>query len=156
MKGELIRFFLGFRFATRGIKLCIQEEKNFRFHLCAACYVALFGMIAEFSRQQFCILFLCFGLMFGAEGANTAIERLCDRITEKYDEKIRNIKDIAAGTVLCCAVICAFVGFFLFADRAVWSMIILSFQLHKFNFVLLVLSVPVAFYFIFLTGRKEK
>lgn len=37
---------------------------------------------------------------FSAEMLNTAIEHLCDRQCQEYDDRIRDIKDIAAGGVL--------------------------------------------------------
>jgi diacylglycerol kinase (ATP) len=35
------------------------------------------------------------------ECVNTAIERLCDYLTQEKDENIKIIKDIAAGAVIC-------------------------------------------------------
>ncbi len=155
LEDERKRFFRGFRFAARGIVLCLRGERNFRFHVCAALYVTAFGGLAGFSRERFALLFLCFGLMLGAEAINTAIEGLCDRVTRQWEESIRNIKDIAAGAVLCCALFCVGVGVALFGDRAVWAAMGGTLALHKGYGVLLVLGIPAALGFIFLTGRKK-
>lgn len=38
-------------------------------------------------------------LLIAAELLNTAIERLCDRITTEHDQAIKEVKDLASGAV---------------------------------------------------------
>ena len=38
---QLTRFARGFVYAYNGIRAAVQEERNFRFHLCAAFYACL-------------------------------------------------------------------------------------------------------------------
>ena len=153
---EFARFVRGFGFAARGVALCIREERNFRFHLCAAGYVTALGVLAGFSRERFVLLFLCFGLMLGAEGFNTAIEGLCDRATRKREESIRNIKDVAAGAVLCCALASVGVGIALFGEKTAWAEIGRQLAAHPAVGVGLLVSLPIALGFIFLIGSKER
>ena len=42
------RFFKSFVYAAKGIALCIQKERNFRFHLCAAALVIFLALIAMY------------------------------------------------------------------------------------------------------------
>ena len=42
-------------------------------------------------------------LVITAEILNTAIERLCDFVQPKQDARIKTIKDLAAGAVLCAS-----------------------------------------------------
>ena len=109
-------FFRSFKYAGRGITLAVRE-RNFRFHLCAAAFVIFFAArFYELSRGEWAVLLLTCGAVLSLEAVNTAIERLCDRVSTEQDSQIGAIKDIAAGAVLISAVIAAAVGVFLFWD----------------------------------------
>ena len=56
-------------------------------------------------------------LVFAAELFNTAIEKLCDVVHPDYSEKIKAIKDLAAGAVLVCAVGAVVIGLFVFINH---------------------------------------
>ena len=47
---------------------------------------------------------LCFALVLAAEGMNTAIERLVNLVSPEYHPIAGDVKDIAAGAVLICAI----------------------------------------------------
>ena len=57
---------------------------------------------------------LCFGLVLAAEAFNTAIERLVNLVSPDYHPIAGDVKDIAAGAVLICAVTAALVGAIIF------------------------------------------
>ena len=44
---QLTRFARGFVYAYNGIRAAVQEERNFRFHLCAAFYAFVAAFWAE-------------------------------------------------------------------------------------------------------------
>ena len=54
--------------------------------------------------------------VLSGEAVNTAIETLCDRISKENEEKIKRIKDLAAGAVLIKAVAAIAAAIFLFKD----------------------------------------
>ena len=56
---------------------------------------------------------------FTAEALNTAIERLCDKIEPNKDDKIKIIKDIAAGAVLLSSIFSATVGAIIFIPHII-------------------------------------
>ena len=62
------------------------------------------------SRLHWTILALCIGTVLTAETMNSAIERLMDRIEPRYDQPVRDIKDLAAGAVLLISGVAAIVG----------------------------------------------
>lgn len=92
-----------FKDAIRGIRLTLSEN-NFRIHLIAGLLVTSFIQMYPVTRTHQAILIACIGFVLMAEVFNTSIERISDRITLQQDEKIRNIKDIAAGAVLISAI----------------------------------------------------
>ena len=57
---------------------------------------------------------LCFGVVLAAEGFNTAIERLVNLVSPERNPIAGDVKDIAAGSVLICAIVAAIVGIIIF------------------------------------------
>ncbi len=113
-----MKFLKGFYYAGRGIALAARE-RNFRFHLCAMAFVIFFAAkFYELPRGEWAALLLTCGAVLSLEAANTAVERLCDKVSPEKDPKIGAVKDIAAGAVLISAIIAAAVGVCLFWDIA--------------------------------------
>ena len=52
MRSEFKRFGKGFVYAWNGIRAAVREERNFRFHLCAAVFVYMAAALAEISREE--------------------------------------------------------------------------------------------------------
>ena len=57
---------------------------------------------------------MCFGIVLAAEGFNTAIERFVDLVSPDFHPIAGNVKDVAAGAVLICAIASAIVGVIIF------------------------------------------
>lgn len=147
--GEITKLSNSFRCAFRGITLCVQTERNFRIHLCAALYVTVFACAARLNASSSALLCVCFSMMLGAELLNTAIERLCDRNACGYDGFVRDAKDIAAAAVFICALFCVVVGIILFSREAAVQNIITFFLQKLWALALLVLTLPFAAVFVF-------
>ena len=60
---------------------------------------------------------LCIGLVIVAEILNTCIEKLCDLYSTEKNEKIKYIKDLAAGGVLFVSLIALTVGILIFGHH---------------------------------------
>jgi len=103
-----------FRNAFRGLFLLIRSERNFQIHLAAFMLVVFLGLYFDIHRGEWLALLLISALIFALEGLNTALERLCNEVTEERKESIRNIKDIAAGAVLVAALIAIVIGVLVF------------------------------------------
>ena len=87
--------------AAKGLLLAFRTEKNFRFYCLHILVTLPVNIILHFSAAEHLIYTACVAGVFSAECVNTAVERICDRLTDAYDEKIKAIKDISAGAVLC-------------------------------------------------------
>ncbi len=107
----MIRTFIN---AFRGLFLLLKSERNFQIHVTAFLVVIMAGLYFGVNRLEWTLLLLTSGLVFALEGVNTALERLCDEVTLERKESIRNIKDIAAGSVLIAALIAIAVGLVIF------------------------------------------
>ena len=107
-------FLLGFVHAFRGIFLLIKTERNFQVHCLALVVVIVAGIYVKLSLGDFVSIFLVSALVFATEALNTAVEKLCDEVSEERKESIRNIKDIAAGAVLISAIFAVVVAVMIF------------------------------------------
>ena len=102
--------------AFRGIFLLIQSERNFKIHCVALICVCATGLYFEINRFDWIIIILTSALVLGLEGVNSALEKLCDEVTEERKESIRTIKDIAAGAVLIGAIAAIVVAGLIFSS----------------------------------------
>lgn len=99
-----------FGYAWKGIKCCVGREQNLGFHLVASVCVVVAGALLEITRTEWALIVLCIGMVTGAELMNTAIERLVDLVSPQRHPLAGQVKDIAAGAVLVCALAAAVVG----------------------------------------------
>lgn len=108
-----------FRYAWRGIVSLFRREPNAQVHLCAAVLVAAAGLALGMSSAEWCAIALCIGGVFMAEGFNTAVECLADKVSPEYDPLIGRAKDIAAGAVLLFVMAAVAVGLIVFIPRLI-------------------------------------
>ena len=103
-----------FRDAFKGIGILIRSERNFQIHAVAFALSLGAGFYFDIRQGEFIIIILVSALVFALEGVNTAIEKLCDEVTEERKESIRKIKDVAAGAVLVGAIFAIIIGVIIF------------------------------------------
>ena len=104
MNSELKRFGKGFVYAWNGIRAAVREERNFRFHLCAAVFVYLAAAWAEITAVETALLTICVFLVMAMELMNSAVERAVDKPDTSHWWSAGAAKDMAAGAVLAAAV----------------------------------------------------
>ena len=117
MRSEIKRFGRGFVYAWNGIRAAVQEERNFRFHLCAACYAIILGMLADLSCMEWALLAFCITAVLGMELMNSAVERAVDKPDTTHWWSAGAAKDMAAGAVLIVVLGALAVGGCLFLPR---------------------------------------
>ena len=86
--------------ALHGLKELVRTEHNARLHVAAAALVALLAGGLRVSAPDWRWLLLCVAAVWAAEAFNTALERLCDRVSLARHPLIRQAKDMAAAAVL--------------------------------------------------------
>ena len=108
-----------FKFAFNGLKVFLLEESNAKTHLALCLFTIAAGAYFEVSKIEWLSIFICSAIVFTAEALNSAIERLCDKIEPNKDDKIKIIKDIAAGAVLLSSIFSAIVGVIIFIPHII-------------------------------------
>lgn len=112
-----------FRHAFRGLRISIMEEHNVRIHLGATILVFVFGFFLRVSLMEWIALIISIALVWAMELINSSIERICDFISPKKDDTIKNIKDISAAAVLVVSLSSAIVGLLIFLPK-LWHLFI--------------------------------
>ncbi|WP_295417055.1 diacylglycerol kinase family protein [uncultured Subdoligranulum sp.] len=147
MRSEIRRFGRGFVYAWNGIRAAVQQERNFRFHLCAACYAFVASWLAELSRQEWALIFLCVTAVLGMELMNSAVERAVDKPDTTHWWSAGAAKDMAAGGVLFVALGTVAVGICLIGTQ--WLQVWQSLLAHPWIAGICLVGLVPAYLFIF-------
>ena len=117
MRSDLARFARGFVYAWNGIRAAVKEERNFRFHLCAAFYAFVAAYWAGLSAVETALIALCVAAVMALELMNSAVERAVDKPDTTHWWTAGAAKDMAAGAVLVMAIGTVIVAVCLFGPR---------------------------------------
>ncbi|MDQ0476471.1 diacylglycerol kinase family protein [Chryseobacterium sp. MDT2-18] len=96
--------------AIKGVIWMLKSERNFQIEVLALLinlFLIVYLKVTEFEATI--ILVVSFSVL-SLEILNTCVEKICDIIQPEYDERIKIIKDIAAGSVFLMAIASAIVG----------------------------------------------
>ena len=99
-----------FQYAIAGVAYVLRTQRNAKIH--AAAFMVVLAMAAwlQLPALHWAVLILTSGLVFVAEIANTVIETLVDLVSPDHHDLAGRAKDVAAGAVLCAAVLAVVVG----------------------------------------------
>ena len=106
---ELHKRLKSFTYAWKGVCSFLSKEHNAWIHCTAIIAVTIAGIRLEITRTEWLVILLCFAMVF-----NTAIERLVNLVSPDYHPVAGDVKDIAAGAVLICAIFAAIIGLIIF------------------------------------------
>ena len=93
-----------------GILACARSEAAFREEIVALVIAVPLAMVLTADPWKRALLLLPVVLLLVVELLNTAIEKLCDRITRDFDADIRRVKDMGSAAI----------GVTLMATAAIW------------------------------------
>ena len=89
-----------FKHAFRGFSVLLKNEYNLYIQLVFAGISIVAGFLFDISFVEWAIQTTSIGLVIFSELVNTAIEKTMDLVHPGYDDRVRDIKDLAASTVL--------------------------------------------------------
>jgi diacylglycerol kinase len=103
-----------FGYAFQGLWYLLRTQRNAQIHcLVAACALAL-GAALRIARWEWLALVLTIAMVLAAEGVNTAVEAAVDLACASQHPLAKVAKDVAAGTVLICAIASVIIGCIIF------------------------------------------
>lgn len=150
------RFLNGFRYAANGIRLAIKEERNMRFHLCAAVLVYYFSIPFDFTATQWMLLTLCVCGVLALELVNSALERCVEKPSPDKYELAGAVKDMAAGAVLVFCIGAAICGAILFWNAEGWQRWFQIYRQYPPHLLCIVLVLGLMIRFIFRAVPKQE
>lgn len=104
--------------ALDGIGFAFTSERSLRIQFGIFLIVIILGIYLQISLNDFAIIMGISALVFSLELINTAIEKSMDVISNgEYDERIKIIKDVAAGAVLIAAIFAIVEGALIFIPK---------------------------------------
>lgn len=103
--------------ALDGIIRAFKTERNLKIDFIIGLFVLIISLFFDFTKTEFACLCLTIGFVIFSEMINSTVEYVVDLVTDKYDDRAKAAKDIAAGGVLISACVAVIVGYFLFSDK---------------------------------------
>ena len=103
-----------FAVAFQGIWAAFKSEVHMKVHLFFAICALIACGVLQVEPWGWCVVIICIGVVFAAEVLNTAIESVCDKVSEEFDPRIKVAKDAAAGAVLVLAFMSVAAGLIVF------------------------------------------
>ena len=106
-----------FKNSVRGFQVLLKNEYNLYIQIGAGIIVTIVGFFFDLSNIEWAIQTAMIGLVIFAELVNTAIEKTMDLVHPEYDERVRDIKDLASGAVLFMLLVAVASGLFIYIPK---------------------------------------
>ncbi len=104
-----------FGYALNGIVLFFLKERHAKVHSVAALFIIILSFYLNITSSEWLWVLLSITLVIVTEMINTAIERLCNKLTTELDSDIKIIKDVSAGFVLISSLFAVAVAAIIFS-----------------------------------------
>jgi len=97
------RHYLSFKNAFSGLFFILKSQTNFKIHIFLSVLALFFGFFLKISYYEWLIIIILIVMGLVIEALNTIIEEAMDLNDDGWNEKIKLIKDMAAGAMLIFA-----------------------------------------------------
>lgn len=120
----------------------LHTQRNMKIHFATAAAVVIVSLILKLEADEFLWIFLAITLVILSEVFNSFFEEFLDFVNPEYHEKVKHMKDMAAGGVLTSAIFAITVAFIIFGKRfGVDLSFYASFVLFAYLFLVFLISV---------------
>ncbi len=106
-----------FRNCIDGINFVLAHEKNFVREIIIGMIALSLAYLLEVSTFEFIIILLLINFVLILELINTALEKVVDLYTTKYNSLAKIIKDVSASSVLIMSIFSAIIGVIIFLPK---------------------------------------
>ena len=97
-----------------GINYVLANEKNFVREIILGIIAILMSYFLQITRMEWIIVILLINFVLIMELLNTALEKVVDLYTTKYNEIAKVVKDVASASVFLMSLFSAVIGFLIF------------------------------------------
>ncbi|QEH62057.1 diacylglycerol kinase [Spiroplasma chinense] len=109
--------------AARGIITAFKEESTLLVYLIAIFLCVGLGIWLKLSTVEWSIVLLTIGVLLGFEFVNTSVENFVDLLSFEYNIQAKKIKDICAAASILNAVIAVGIGFLIYLEKFINTII---------------------------------
>lgn len=113
----MIKSKTSFSYALLGLSTAFRTQLNFRIHIIAMIIVSVLTWYFRITGPELLTLIFTVTLVIFAEMINTSLEYLGNAVTLKYNQEIKNAKDVSSGAVLITAIMSVIVGLIIFIPK---------------------------------------
>jgi diacylglycerol kinase (ATP) len=104
-------------YSIKGAWKLVTSEHSIMVQFGLGVAVTIAGFYFDITATEWMLQIFAIGLVMAIEGANTAVEKICDFIHPDFHTKIGFIKDIASGAVFFAAVAAMAVGIIIYYPK---------------------------------------
>ena len=101
--------------AIKGAVWMLRSERNFQIEVLALIINLLMIVYLQVSELEAALILVVSFSVLSLEILNTCVEKVCDIIQPDFDERIKIIKDMAAGSVFLMAMASVVVGVLIYS-----------------------------------------
>ena len=105
--------------SSLGLKYAYKNEQSMTVHIIITILVIIFGVIFKINSLEWIAVVFCIGIMMCLELVNTSIEAVVDLVTEKYNEKAKVAKDVAAAVSVMFSFTSIIIGLIIFIPKVI-------------------------------------
>jgi diacylglycerol kinase len=109
--------FQSFVFAISGLIKAFLLENNMKIHFVAASASVALGIWLHIGFLEWAMIVICIAMVISFELMNTAVEKICDRISTEIHPLTKLIKDISAAAVLVVSLASLVTGLLIFVPK---------------------------------------
>ncbi|MGC8611891.1 MAG: diacylglycerol kinase family protein [Athalassotoga sp.] len=106
-----------FKYAFNGMAHALSTQRNMKIHFASAIVVVFISLVLKLEADEFLWIFLAITLVLLSETFNSFFEEFLDFVNPQYSEKVKHMKDMAAGGVLTAAIFAITVAIIIFGKR---------------------------------------
>jgi len=106
-------------YSVKGAYKLVTSEHSIMVQFFIGIGITIAGFYFNIAPTEWMLQTLAIGLVMAIEGANTAVEKICDFIHPDFNKKIGFIKDIASGAVFFAAIAALVVGVIIYYPKVV-------------------------------------
>lgn len=104
-------------YSIKGAWKLLTSEHSIMVQFGLGVVVTIAGFYFNISATEWMLQIFAVGLVLAIEGANTAVEKICDFIHPDFNPKIGFIKDVASGAVFFAAIAAVAVGIIIYYPK---------------------------------------
>ena len=108
-----------FNDCINGFRFINSNEDNFKREILLGIVALILSYLLKVDKIEFIIIIIVIGLLLVSEIINTAIERLVDLVSPRYNKLAGEVKDIAASSVLLMCIFSLVVGVIIFVPKII-------------------------------------